>query len=80
MTNFEYMHKQAEELQQLLRLQSFPLAVKLLKSVDEIPEGAQRPVRDMGHHLSFCQALSLPRRQGITIAETKEDMWCLSQL
>lgn len=68
--------KQAEELEKLLGLQSLPLAVRLLKSVDEIPEGAQRPIKDMGYHLSFCQALALSRRNGMTIAETKEDMWC----
>ncbi len=76
MANFEHVHKQAEELERLLRLQSFPVGLKLLKSVDEIPEGAQRPLRDMGHHLSFCQALALSRRNGMTIVETKEDMWC----
>lgn len=76
MTNIKHLHEQAEELETLLRLQSFPLGLKLLKSVDEIPEGAQRPVKDMGHHLSLCQALALARRAGMTVAETKEDMWC----
>ncbi len=72
----ERLHEQAEELERLLRLQSFPVGMKLLKGVDEIPEGAQRPVKDMGYHLSLCQAIALARRDGITVAEAKEDMWC----
>jgi len=70
------IHSLAEELERLLRLQSLPLALKMLRGTDEIPEEAQRPVRDMGYHLSFCQTLALSRRQGLTIAEAKEDMWC----
>jgi len=76
MINLEEMHGQARELERLLRLQSLPLALKMLKSEDEIPKEAQRPVKDMGFHLNFCQALSLSRRNGLTIAQTMEDMWC----
>jgi uncharacterized protein (DUF169 family) len=53
-----------------------PIALKMLRRPEEIPEDAVRPVRDLGHHLSFCQALALSRRRGVTIAQTKEDMWC----
>jgi uncharacterized protein (DUF169 family) len=70
------MHEHARELESLLRLQSMPIALKMLTSEQEIPEDALRPMRDMGHHLSFCQALALTRRRGLTVAETLEDMWC----
>jgi len=76
MTDLKRLHEQAEELDRLLRLQSYPVGVKLLKSEDEICEDAQRPVDDMGYHLSFCQAISMARRYGMTVAETKKDMWC----
>ena len=76
MTDLEEMHGQARELEHLLKLQSLPLALKMLKSEDEIPEDAQRPVKDMGFHLNFCQALALSRRNGLTIAESMQDMWC----
>ena len=76
MIDIEQTHKQAQELESLLRLQSPPLALKMVRREDQIPEEAQRPVNDMGFHLSFCQALSLSRRHGLTIAQTKEDMWC----
>ncbi|MBW2334626.1 MAG: DUF169 domain-containing protein [Deltaproteobacteria bacterium] len=76
MTDLEEMHGQARELEHLLQLQSLPLALKMLKSEDEIPEDAQRPVKDMGFHLNFCQALALSRRNGLTIAQSMQDMWC----
>ena len=66
----------ARELERLVRLDTYPLAVKLLKSEKDIPEAAKRPVRDFGHHLSLCQAFSMSRREGTTVAMLKEDMWC----
>ncbi|HEX2924209.1 MAG TPA: DUF169 domain-containing protein [Chloroflexota bacterium] len=66
----------AAAIESILRLKSFPLAVKMLRSEDEIPEGAKRPVRDLGRHLSTCQGFALSRRDGLTVAQTKEDMWC----
>jgi uncharacterized protein (DUF169 family) len=76
MDNLAEIREQASELEHLLRLQSLPLGIKMLKSGDEIPEEAQRPVKDMGFHLNFCQALALSRRNGLVIAQTIEDMWC----
>ena len=76
MMDRKQMHEQAKELEDLLRLQSMPIALKMLGSEKEIPENAVRPLRNMGHRLSFCQALALTRRRGLTIAETLEDMWC----
>ena len=66
----------AEELERRVRLKSFPLAVKVLKKEEDIPEEAQRPVRDLGHRLLLCQGFQLSRREGITVAMLIEDMWC----
>ena len=76
MNRIEKIHGQARELERLLRLQSMPIALKMVTSEDRIPKNAVRPMRDRGHHLSFCQALAWTRRKGLTIAETREDMWC----
>ena len=76
MIELERVHDQAKELDRVLRCQSLPLGVRMMQPHDEIPQDLQRPVRDMGHHLSFCQALALSRRHGLTILESKEDMWC----
>jgi uncharacterized protein (DUF169 family) len=76
MIDLEEMHAQARELETLLRLQSLPIALKMVKSNDEIPADAKRPLKDMGFHLNFCQALAFSRRHGLTVAQMKEDMWC----
>jgi uncharacterized protein (DUF169 family) len=76
MAKFDVFHKYGEELEQRLRLQTFPLAVKLLKIEAEIPEGAERPLKDFGYHIPLCQGLALSRKEGKTIAMFKEDMWC----
>jgi uncharacterized protein (DUF169 family) len=76
MANLEKIHEEARELERLLRLQSLPLALKMLKGEEETPKDAQRPVRDMGSHLNFCQALSMSRRNGLTLVQSMEDMWC----
>jgi uncharacterized protein (DUF169 family) len=64
------------ELERLLRLKTHSLAVKMLARRKEIPRGAKMPLRDFGHHLSTCQVLAMCRREGMTIAALKEDMWC----
>jgi len=72
----EILRELTRQVEQQLRLASYPLAIKLLESESEIPRGAFRPRRDTGHCLSACQAFAMSRRQGLTVAELKEDMWC----
>jgi uncharacterized protein (DUF169 family) len=66
----------SESLEKLLRVKTFPLAVKLLKKAEEIPEGAKRPRKDYGYRFITCQGFSESRRAGETILQTKEEMWC----
>lgn len=66
----------AERIEEHIRPMSYPLAIKLLESEKDIPEGAIRPKRDFGTCLSTCQCFSLSRKFGTTIAQLKEDMWC----
>ena len=76
MPKLKYYHEYAEELEKRLRLKTFPVAVKLLERESDIPDVAKRPLRDMGHHLSLCQAFQLSRRAGETVAMLLEDNWC----
>lgn len=69
-------HEYGEELEKRLRLQTFPLAVRLLEKEEDIPKGTQRPMQDFGYHLALCQGFALSRREGTTLAMLKEDMWC----
>jgi uncharacterized protein (DUF169 family) len=56
--------------------QTYPLAVKMLSSEDEIPEDAKRPLRDFGASFSLCQALALGRKEGLTIVLDRESQSC----
>jgi uncharacterized protein (DUF169 family) len=59
-----------------LRLQAYPVALKLCENDEAIPKLAKRPVRDWGYHLNTCQAMALSRRTGEVVAQKLEDMWC----
>lgn len=76
MTELNNLHGWGEEIRNQLKLKTQPVAIKLLGNVEDIPPGANRPLKDMGYHLSLCQAFSMARREGATIAMLKEDMWC----
>jgi uncharacterized protein (DUF169 family) len=80
MTTLESLRRYGEDIENSLKLKTSPIAVKMLKSADEIPEGAIRPKRDKGYHLAQCQAFAMSRRQGLTIAMLKEDHWCWAPL
>lgn len=75
--NLKGLREAAGELETMLRPQTYPIAVKMLKSEGEIPNGAKRPLRDLGYHLSTCQVFAMARRQGMALAQLKEDMWCV---
>jgi uncharacterized protein (DUF169 family) len=70
------LSRYAEEIERYVRPVTYPFAVRMLRGVDEIPEGAKRPKRDFGKCLSACQGFTLVRRYGMSIAMLKEDMWC----
>jgi uncharacterized protein (DUF169 family) len=76
MLRLEEMHEKAIEIEKLLRLRTYPLALKMLAKEEDVPAGAKRPFKDMGNTLALCQSISLARRQGMSIAMLKEDMRC----
>jgi len=76
MAKLDILHNYGEEIEKRLRLQTFPLAVKLLEKEEDVPEEAMRPIRDLGYHLPLCQAYAMSRREGMLNAMLKEDMWC----
>lgn len=67
-------------LESSLALKTSPLAIKMLKTEDEIPKESLRPKRDRGYHFAQCQAFSLSRYQNKTVAMLKEDNWCWGAL
>jgi len=59
-------------LEEILRPQTYPLAVKLVKDESEFPERTRRPEQK----LAICQALALSRRYGWTMGITEKDSGC----
>ena len=58
-----------EKLVYYFRPLTFPVAVKLLASADELPEKAKVPTRDFGHKIMTCQAMAMARRHGRKMAQ-----------
>jgi uncharacterized protein (DUF169 family) len=55
---------------------TFPVAIKMLKSEDEIPERTRRPFQQMEKKVAICQGIGMARKLGWAIAMGKEDMQC----
>jgi uncharacterized protein (DUF169 family) len=69
--------KEIEEVMSVyIKHQTHPLAIKMLRQEDPIPEGAKNPVRDYGASLTLCQALALGRKEGLTIVFDRNSQSC----
>ena len=80
MTTVAEYNRYGEELERTLILRTSPIAVKMLESEKDIPEGAVRPMKDRGVHYAQCQAFAMTRRQKLTVAMLKEDNCCFAPL
>ncbi len=78
--SLETFNTYGADLEKLMYLQSYPIAIKMLKSESEIPQGAVRPKKDRGEHYAACQAFAVARRQGMTLAMFLEDHWCFEPI
>jgi uncharacterized protein (DUF169 family) len=65
-----------EAMSTYIKHQTYPLAIKMLHSENEIPQDAKRPIRDYGASFALCQAFALCRREGSTIVLDKENQSC----
>ncbi len=64
------------ELQLYIRPQTFPVAIRMLRADEAIPEKARRPARDFKKLSMNCQVIDMARRYGWMIALTREDHIC----
>ena len=80
MVDVNEYNEYGEYIESSLALKTSPLAIKMLKTEDEIPEDALRPKRDRGYHFAQCQAFSVSRYQDRTVAMLIEDQWCWGPL
>jgi uncharacterized protein (DUF169 family) len=80
MTSAVEYNRLGEELERLLILRTSPLAIKMLKKGEQVPQGAIRPWQDQRRRLAQCQAFALSRRERQSIAMLKEDNSCWAPL
>jgi uncharacterized protein (DUF169 family) len=66
----------AEALNRLIRPLTFPIAIKLAKSVDEFPDRTRRPFKDMGFKTNVCVGMTMARKYGWTVGMTADDNAC----
>jgi len=59
-----------------IRPDSFPLAIRMAKEDEPIPERAKRPKADLGVQIAICQTFSLARRYGWQMVIGQEDISC----
>jgi uncharacterized protein (DUF169 family) len=76
MPTIKEFNRYGAELDNLLGLQTSPVAVKMLRKESDIPKSAIRPKKDRGYHLAQCQAFGMSRRERMEVAMLKEDNWC----
>ncbi len=65
-----------EALNLYVRPQTFPLAIRMCQSGEELPDKVRIPQRDMGTAIALCQGIGLARRYGWTIAIGRDDQSC----
>jgi len=70
------LRKIDEAMSTYVRHQTYPLAIKMLTSEEEIPQDAKWPLRDYGASFTLCQALALGRRDGLTVVLDKDSQSC----
>src|SRR5437588_12877949 len=64
------------ELQTYIRPQTFPVAIRMLRPGEPIPDRARRPSRDFKKLSMNCQVIDMARRYGWTLVLTREDSIC----
>lgn len=65
-----------EALNFYVRPQTFPLAIRMCQSSEELPNKTRIPKRDLGISVTVCQGIAMARRYGWIIAIGKEDQSC----
>jgi len=70
----ESLSKFGDLVEKYIRTPTPPLAVKMLKSEEDVPANAMRPNRDLGYRVVLCQAWNIARKNLIPVALLKEDI------
>lgn len=70
------MQQECKILENYLRLQCFPVAIKMLKKDEKIAGKYKKPMEDLKIKLAICQAVSISRRYGWSLLLSGDDISC----
>lgn len=65
-----------DSIQKHIRPQNYPLAIRMVKPGESLPERVKRPLRDLGIKSAICQGIGFARKYGWAIALGHEDISC----
>ena len=68
--------KLTDALAQHVRLGSFPVAVRMVKPGEQLPERVKRPAQSLKIKAATCQAIAMASRYGWVVAVGDEDISC----
>ncbi|MFX1502114.1 MAG: DUF169 domain-containing protein [Promethearchaeota archaeon] len=74
--NLNIYQDYGKKLEALLRPQTFPIAIKLIKDISEVPANSKKPKSDLKVQIFICQAFKMARSYGWTMFITEEDCIC----
>jgi uncharacterized protein (DUF169 family) len=66
-----------EVLTKYVKPYNFPLAVRMTGHGEPIPEKAKKPMRDLKHPITLCQAVAIARQIGWAVFMDREDQACV---
>jgi len=65
-----------EALGRYVRPDTFPLAIRMIRPGEALPEGVKVPSKAMGEQWIVCQSIGVARRYGWAIAVGRDDVIC----
>lgn len=65
-----------QTIKEYIRPTTEPVAIHLAQEGETVHFKAKYPVKKLGHRIAFCQAVSLARRLGWTLAMERDDHGC----
>ncbi len=65
-----------EALGKFVRPDTFPVAIRMIKPGEALPEGVKSPSKSLGEQWIICQSIGVARRYGWGIAVGRDDVIC----
>lgn len=75
MKSLDDYQQAGQEIYDQLHLSTYPVGLKYIKNMEEVPEGAIQPSKQ-GKMMSICQAFTMARKFGKTYVITAADNFC----